>query len=266
MYNPDHKMPAVTEYLSSQNKGIPEWGLTKINAACWDALAQKDINDPALLRRVLYCDLARMHYALTQILTFDVDQALRKFFGQDFTNLPGFMKNNQTHRLNHMGLETYTPLDLWLNQTGNWTLELSERMDSPVTLLQTTRFPSSQALKNRVGANVEILCVWLEIEHRKLMMELFDIARPVPDPIRYNNLAVTDSFSQDIIWHYAIDVESATRVDEIHEHFLQLALNRTDYRLAYAKPVINRHDKSYHTKIIHQTLGMELEFATHTLV
>jgi len=266
MYNPDHKIPAATTYLSTADNELAVWPSALSDGACRKALTYKDISDPALLKTVRECDLSRMHYALTQLLTFDVDQALQRFFGQDFGNLPGFMQNNGPHRLNHLGMETYTPLDLWLDQADHWMAELSQRINHPVTLLRTTRFPSSQALQNRVGAGVEILCVWLQINQETLMMELFDIARPVPEAIRYHNLAAPDSFNHDLIWHYAIDLESTSRVDEIHERFIELTLGLSDYRLAYTKPVVNRHDNSYHTKIIHQTLGMELEFATHTLV
>jgi len=266
MYNPDHKLPAAPRYfpatVNSRITGYP----ASLDEICRKVLTEKNMTDASVRKKVRECDLSRMQYALTQIKTFNVNHSLHQFFGLDFSVLPRFMLGNQSHRLNHMGMETYTPLDSWLIPVDHWVSELSERMNEPVNLLHTTRFPSSQALQNRVGARVEILCVWVQINQVKLMMELFDIARPVPESLYCHDLAAPDSFQHDLIWHYAIDVASASRVDELHECFVELTLEKRDYRLAYTKPVLNRYDSSYHTKIIHKTLGMELEFATHTIV
>lgn len=260
----------------------PDIDLPDIYQAHQATLKKKHLHDAAALNRILHHDLERMDYALGQVQTFDVDQSLHQFFGPDFGKLPAFIRENRNHRLNHMGLEIYTPLDVWLSIVEAWQTRLSRSTGTSVTVMRTARFPSSSALQTRVGASVEILCVWFRQDNQKRMIELFDIGRPIPVRIRDgglhwvsdgyadtdipSDLRVVNSFKDDLIWHYAIDVQNVDRVDEIHETFMQLAINNRAYRLAYIQPVMNRHDGSYHTKIIHEELGMELEFATHDAV
>ncbi len=257
----------------------PKTDLSEICQTYTSQLARKNITTASILNRVLQHDLGRMNYALSQVQTFDVNQALHQFFGLDIEKLPTFIREKKHHKLNHMGLEIYTPLDIWLSMVETWQDKLSQVTGKPVNVIRTTRFPSSQALQTRVGAPVEILCVWFQLDKKKLMVELFDIGRPMPAPIRneglytisqsYDNadmpsqLWIINSFKDDLIWHYAIDVENTDRVDEIHNTFVALAASQPEYKLAYFQPVTNRHDGSYHTKIIHTELGMELEFATH---
>ncbi len=213
---------------------------------------------------------------MSEIRHHDVKQALTRFFGEHFQQLPPFISGKERLRLNHMGLEIYTPLDLWLTLTEVWVSQLAQDMNLAVSLERTTRFPSSHALQTRVGAFVEIMCTWMKVQDSELVIELFDIQRPLRVDLNQTiesgwlkgdgNPAdpwVSDSFTKDPIWHYAIDVQDQNEVEMIHDAFVKLALNHHDYRLAYLKPVYNRYDSSYHTKIIHQALAMELEFATH---
>ncbi|MGI9214059.1 MAG: hypothetical protein ACR2HF_16440 [Methylococcaceae bacterium] len=262
MYNPRQIIHPAMGMPYEENWAYPDINLHEVVATYHDVLDKKQVYDVPALVQMLRYDFSRMNYVLNQIQTFDVVQALRDFFEEDYDVLPAFISGIKAHRLNHMGLEIYTPLNTWLALAPIWLDSMSQFAGVPVKVTRTARFPSSQALQTRVGAAVEIMCAWFQIPDTRFMIELFDIARPIPDSI-YQNGSVEDSFRHDPIWHYAIDVDALGKVDEIHDTFMQLAVIRPDYRLAYFQPVTNRHDGSYHTKIIHKKLGMELEFAYH---
>lgn len=262
MYNPLQNPHSAMGMSYEESRGCPDSTLHEALSVYQDALDKKRIYDVPALVQMLKYDFARMNHVLNQIQTFDVAKALREFFDMEYAKLPACISGIKAHRLNHMGLEIYTPLDTWLALTPIWLDAMSQHAGVPVKVTRNARFPSSQALQTRVGAAVEIMCLWFQIPDTRFMIELFDIARPVPDSISLN-VSVEDSFIHDPIWHYAIDVDEPGKVDEIHETFMQLAVIRPDYRLAYFQPVTNRHDGSYHTKIIHKILGMELEFAYH---
>ncbi len=265
MYNPSQLMPAWIQPVRDNGTVRAKASLASLYATHRSALEKKHLHDLQTLKRVLDHDLRRIGHALNEVQTFDVNQALHQFFGQEFTLLPEFIRESHSHRLNHMGLEIYTPLDVWLALAEHWPPRLTELTGQVVEIVRTTRFPSSQALQTRVGASVEIMCVWFRQGNTGSMIEVFDIGRPVPDAILSRIMSAGDSFREDIIWHYAIDMPSIREVDQIHEQFTQLVVSHPEYKLAYFQPVTNRHDGSYHTKIIHRQLGMELEFATHQI-
>lgn len=242
-------------------------------------LDKKLILDEFALNHTIHFDLARMYYVLEQIQTFNVNHALHRFFGEQFSLLPSFISEKAEHRLNHIGFEIYTPLDVWVTLEKTWENQLSQMKGLTFTIEKMTRFPSSQALQTRVGAQVEIMCVWFRMANRLMVVELFDIAHPVNgylkeagfnSDINFDSGStklktgswIAKSFKNDPIWHYAIHLENHEMVEKTHESFVKLAANQPQYRLAYFKPVYNRFDGSFHTKIIHDELGMELEFAT----
>jgi hypothetical protein len=274
-----YSMPQQMWLASDSNPDWPEIDLQEYCKRHRSSLENKKLHNPSILNRTLHHDLGRMVYALHQVQNFNVNQALDQFFGPDFGKLPTFFREKTNHKLNHMGLEIYVPLDLWLSMLDVWQSKLSLSTGSTIEVVRTARFPSSKALQTRVGAPVEICCVWFQLARQKLMIELFDIGRPVPAHLRTNGLHdevcpghnqadewIIDSFRDDLIWHYAIDVENTDRVNEIHDTFITLTAAHSQYRLAYFQPVTNRHDGSHHTKIIHEALGMELEFATHETI
>ncbi|MGH8499673.1 MAG: hypothetical protein ACRERV_12840, partial [Methylococcales bacterium] len=115
------------------------------------------------------------------------------------------------------------------------------------------------------------------------MLEFFDIAHPltgVPDADRnmiyhlnpqalltngwkspHHRPAMQHWFCNDSIWHYSIRVGSRDAILQLHEEtFRELTAAVPHYRLVYEAPVENRHDGSFHTKIINLDNGVELEF------
>jgi hypothetical protein len=248
-------------------------------------LAVKHIHSEPDLYYSLCCDYAKMLHGLMEIQSLDVDRVLSDFFADHASSIPPILANVEDHRLNHLGFEVYVPLDLWLHQMDEWTSRLSRSLGQPIHLDKAIRFPSSQALQKRVNASVEILCLWIRVGERVLMVELFDIARSVKAVLphddgqihRYDSeilltgeqvfgrhqQAMTHLFENDAIWHYAIHVENRQTVLQLHEEFRLLSAEQPRYHLAYETPVHNRHDGSFHTKIINLIKSLELEFATH---
>ena len=150
------------------------------------------------------------------------------------------------------------------------------------------RFPASPSFQKRVGAYAEIMRIWLQVNERVLMLELFDIHRPADavlaggapklthrnfqglfrsdDAAPGHRQRLTRLVAEDEIWHYAFYVKRPVDVMELHAEWKALAAHNSNYVLPYAAPVHNQHDGSFHTKIIHRARPgvhrRELEFVT----
>ena len=141
-------------------------------------------------------------------------------------------------------------------------------------VLTFLRFPASPAFQTRVNAFWEIMRIWLVVNGRTLMLELFDIHRPADSVLdaaprlthrNFHGLAEDDEdlavghpervahlFSNDQIWHYALYAKRPADVSELHSEFLSLAARDSNFILPYDEPIHNPHDDSFHTKIIHK--------------
>jgi hypothetical protein len=246
-------------------------------------LQTKQIDNVAGLSEVLSFDFEKVFHALIEIQAVNVGQVLNNFF-QDFSEeLPPLIADVDKHQLSHVGFEICEPLDVVIANLPTWLTQLSTLFSKPVTLKKQLRFTASQAFQQRVNAFVEIFCIWLQIGEHGLMLELFDIGRPIAkvlpsgeNALYLNNANKLDAqqhaaamqylFQNDTIWHYSISVANRAAVLQLHEDFKQLATQQPQYKLAYPAPIQNQYDGSFHTKLINLTRHLELEFVTHSLM
>jgi hypothetical protein len=242
-----------------------------------DALTAKAIATEQDLLRVLLCDFEKVLHALLEIQTVNVNDMLADFFS-DLPAMPSILSTFTAHELNHVGFEICEPLDIVAQLLPQWLQELSVVLGKPVTLSRQLRFPASAGFRQRVGAVTEILCLWLQVDEQPVLLELFDIARPIAavlpsgdNPLlarqqqinpAQHRLAMRYLFCNDKIWHYSISVASRALVLELHEAFGTFSNEPSDYKRAYAVPIENQYDGSFHTKLINLTRGLEVEFVT----
>lgn len=245
-------------------------------------LLAKQVDSESQLQNILDWDFAKILHALLEMQSVDVDQVLLNFFADHASTVPEVLANVTDHRLNHLGFEIYAPLDLLLNEFDHWPDKLGRMLGQRVKIIKLLRFPASPAFQQRVGAAAEIMSVWARVGKQRLMLELFDIARPLDavlprvsvdldcyarDSVQriaaQHAQAMTGLFQNDKIWHYAIHVANRQTVEHLHQAFQTLMAEHPHYKLAYATPVENRYDGSFHTKIINLKQSLELEFATH---
>ncbi|CAK0769748.1 conserved hypothetical protein [Gammaproteobacteria bacterium] len=252
--------------------------LAQLLTAHAGALADKSITTQVQLLTMLHCDFEKVLHALLEIQLVNVDLVLADFFADSPNIASAILSTITDHKLNHIGFEICEPLDVVEAMLANWLAQLSLVLARPVTLNRQLRFPASNVFRQRVGAVTEILCLWLNIGEQGVMLELFDIARPIaavlPSGVHQLKLKQTNSnqaqhrltmhylFANDKIWHYSINVATRNMVLELHEAFISLTTEQTHYKLVSPALIQNQYDHSFHTKIIHLTRGLELEFVT----
>ena len=269
--------------------------IQEINALCEDLLrshgpllALKNIRTKRDLIQAIKLDLDKLTHALLEVKENRAPAVLQKFFVDAPVDRSAILGRLANERICHVGFEIHEPLDLVLHGIDRWIAHGNSTEGSNMRVKNFLRFPSSKAFETRVGAPTEIMRIALEVEGRGLLLELFDIHRPADDAIaagpaapRHRNFAplargeeadadhdqrLTDLFSQDAIWHYALHMRNADDVVATHRDLQALAAAHPAYRLAYAEPVPNKHDGSFHTKILRPATAtadrLELEFVT----
>jgi len=239
--------------------------LTKLFQQYQSVLQIKEINVEEMLAQAIEFDFKKAFYALTEIQSVDVNQILKNFF-LDAVAMPELLANPLG--LNHIGFECCQPLDVVFANLPNWLEKFSLAFQESVTLKKSLRFSASQAFQQRVNAKVEILCLWLSVGEKLLMLELFDIARPITNLLPNNvsefdkqQAAMAALFSSDNIWHYSINVGEQEQVERLHQELQTLCEQNAYYKLAYNAPIQNQYDGSFHTKLINLKCHLELEFA-----
>jgi len=235
-----------------------------------DMLDVKNIRTEEELARIVQADLDKIVWAVSELKNMTAPQLLTEFFGEDEIFLPGV----GNRALNHIGFEICEPLDLLLYDFGR-------RFGNPRTKIwKMLRFPASPQFQERAGAYVEIMRIWLKINACELMLELFDMHRPIDvSVLAPPSGGVLDShdlsgpadrrfpaslLAHDEIWHYAVYVDRTEYVSELHECLRSLARENSGYVLPFPTIVHNRHDGSFYTKIINSEKRLELEFVTET--
>lgn len=235
-------------------------------------LRAKRIDDGDRLLAVRRHDFGKLIQAVAKVRSIRVDSLLREVFFEGHADLAqAVLSLAPWPWLNHIGLEIHQPFDLLLCCLDDWIDSLSRIAQQPIQIEPISRFPASPALRRRVGAHAEILCLRLCLAGRVSILELFDIARPV-DRLDIPVFPAIDTldiacprrasaiFQDDTIQHYSIGLENRRAVDYIHRQLLGLSKRCPKYKLVYGHPVENRHDRSFHTKAANLALGMELEF------
>jgi hypothetical protein len=248
-----------------------------------DALALKQIRDERALRKILCCDYEKILNALVELKSTQVEQLVcEEFFRDEPAVALEILDHVTEQRLNHVGFEILEPLDLVVQGIEFWVDHLNRNLGSRIEVKKYLRFPASANFQRRVNAFTEIMCIWLRVDEQVLVLELFDIAHGVerllpvdkhgalyhinPEKllndewvVKHHRQAMRRLFEPDAIWHYSIPLNRRETVDALHRRLQALVVRQPLYKMAYGAPVENCHDGSYHTKIINQDQGLELE-------
>lgn len=240
---------------------------------------------PELLQAVRL-DLIKAFFVLNEIYSRTAVDVIHEFFTEQPDIVPQVLPYlDQTH-LHHLGFEVHEPHDLILPGFYRWLPHFSRWLGLPLQVNGTLRFPASTAFQERVGANTEMMQIWVGLADRELLIEMFDIFRPRTNSwsaIRQSlHFSTWQAWCRDFqagqhrvrlpwllagdkIWHYGIHIIDPAAVEGLHNHLRRVTEQHDTYRLAYDQPVYNPRDTSLHTKIMNQKVGLEIEFLTQNL-
>lgn len=271
------------DYISALNSQYDE--LLRVHS---EPLQRKNICSKQDLIQVIKLDLDKLTHGLVELHDTAASDILQDFFADSAMDVADVDRRLQQPYINHVGFEIFEPLDLTVFGIRHW-IELSKATLGANIKIQTSlRFPASAAFQQRVGAYTEILRIGLRVNERMLMLELFDISRPLDEVLRagrhnpthrnFHGLfsdehappghrqRLAQLFASDRIWHYAFHVGHPADVSALHTQLQTLAAADTAFTVPYEQPIHNKHDQSFHTKVIsHATATrarMEIEFVT----
>jgi hypothetical protein len=248
-----------------------------------ELLQRKNVRSKQRLLQIIKLDLDKLTHALLEVKERRAWPILTRFFAGHKTLLPAIAGRLEQNVIDHLGFEIHEPLDLVLHGLDHWLAKTRRTFQASLAIQDFLRFPASTAFQQRVGGYTEIMRLWVQVNGQTLMLELFDIHRPVDEffasgpakPLIHRNFdclvtpngindkdmgQVESLFQGDEIWHYAFRVRGFAEVMQLHAELQELAAGDPAYRLPYAAPVHNAGDGSLHTKIIQQAAGLELEF------
>jgi len=248
-----------------------------------ELLARKNVHSKQRLLQIIKLDLDKLTHALLEVRSRRARPVLNRFFAGHKSLLPDIAERLAGDAIDHLGFEIHEPLDLVLHGLNHWITRTRRSFQCSLEIQDFLRFPASHPFQRRVGGYTEIMRIWIRVQERTLMLELFDIYRPVdgffadgsPKSLTHRNFdclvapagstgedarTVESLFQRDAIWHYAFRVKSFEDVMHLHEDLQRLAAQDHIYRLPYDAPVRNLGDGSLHTKIVHQAAGLEVEF------
>ncbi len=248
-----------------------------------EPLRRKNVHSKQRLLQIIKLDLDKLTHALLEVKERRTWPLLKNFFADHEALLPKITARLEGNAIDHLGFEIHEPLDLVLHGLNHWMTKTRRTFQCSLEIHDFLRFPASDAFQTRVGGYTEIMRLWIQLNERTLMLELFDIHRPVdeffakglPKPLTHRNFdclvthtgtvgrdaeQVKSLFQGDAIWHYALPVRSFADVMQLHEELQTLTAGDPTYRLPYAAPVRNRGDGSLHTKIINRAADLEIEF------
>ncbi|MBF0100921.1 MAG: hypothetical protein HQK77_08445 [Desulfobacterales bacterium] len=248
-----------------------------------NTLTKKHIRTHQELMKVIRIDFEKMIFALMEVKNKKGLHIISDFFGKDKNNVLAILPELSEKNLYHLGFEVNQPMDLILYSFKYWIDKFNHQFKDSINEIKISRqlrFPASQAFQNRVNAYVEILRIWLELDHRELMLELFDIHHPLAISMMNDGYdsesdghphvtcikdyptAISRLLAGDSIWHYAIYVNHPNEVEKLHTYFKALVTQDMTYELPFVSLVNNKHDGSLYTKIINKKKRIELEFVT----
>ncbi len=227
---------------------------------------------------IVRVDYEKIMYALLELRNKPAFYIINDFFHKNEKHVREVMTKLKGDYLSHIGFEILEPLDLSEYGFEYGFNRFNEELGTEMYVTQIQRFPASQAFQDRVKAFTEIMRIWIQLDEREVMLELFDIHKPVDDYFLARNTtnirticdnkyifphAHTIYFAKDEIWHYALDVNTADNVRVLHNYFQYLANQDDDYFLPFKEIVNNKNDGSFYTKIINKQRRIEIEFVTH---
>lgn len=241
-------------------------------------LRVKNILNKQDLLKIIRVDYEKIVYALLELRNKPAFYVISDFFHKNDKHVSEVMNKLKGDYLSHIGFEVLEPLNLSEYGFEHGFNRFNEELGTDMFVTQVQRFPASQAFQDRVEAFTEIMRIWIQLDHREVMLELFDIHKPVNEYFLTHNTgtghAIDDEnhvfphahtiyFAKDEIWHYALDVNAADDVRALHDYFKQLASQDDNYLLPFTDIVNNKNDGSFYTKIINKQRRIEIEFVTH---
>ena len=250
-----------------------------------ESLARKNIRTRYQLAQAIALDLDKLTHALVEVKENSAERVLRRLVGKSAIR-EDIGERLSDQRIYHVGFEIHEPLDLVLYGIEHWIRQSNRVTGAGMRVGNVLRFPASPAFQKRVGACAEIMRIWLEVRERVLMLELFDIHRPVDSflgsapKLTHRNFdsllqdgdadahdtRLASLFAGDSIWHYAFYVRKPVDVIELHAELQILVAADSRYVMPYSAPIHNLHDNSFHTKIIKDgedpAQRLEFEFVT----
>jgi len=250
------------------------------------ALEKKGVDSTSSLLQAVRLDLVKACFVLAEIHNRTAADVVREFFADHPGIVPEILPKLDQPRLHHLGFEVHEPHDIVLPGFYYWTKQFSRRLDLPIRINGTLRFPSSTNFQKRVGAYTEMMQIWVEVNGRELLIEMFDIYRPRPTtwpPVKQalnfstwstwchaldsdqTQVRLPSLLVNDKIWHYGIHVSDPAGVEALNDTLTGFIADKRQYKLSYQKPVLNPRDTSLHIKIINQPQGLEIEFLTQNL-
>lgn len=280
---------ALAEVITAQRASTDVAQLSdELLSSHGDLLGSKNIRNKRQLIQAIKLDFAKLAHALYEVKGTGAPAVLENIFGGSALapeTVAGYLAD---HEIYHVGFEILEPMSLVLDGIHHWIEHSRQALEAEIKVLTFLRFPASEAFRKRVNAEAEIMRIWLQVNGRTLMLELFDIHRPADSildaapPLTHRNLhglveedeeaagghpeRLARLFSNDEIWHYALYAKRPADVIDLHEKFQALAALDSKFALAYQAPVHNPYDDSFHTKIIQRSnLGskrIELEIVT----
>jgi hypothetical protein len=251
-----------------------------------EPLERKNIRRRQQLVRAIKLDLDKLTHALLEVKENRAESLLRKLLGESAVNQDDVVARLAGQHIYHVGFEIHEPLSLVLYGINHWIQRSNQALGTGMFIRNYLRFPASPAFQKRVGAYAEIMRIWLQVNERVLMLELFDIHRPADSVLEsapklthrnFHGLfechdvddhdnRMTHLFKGDQIWHYALYVQRPSDVSDLHNELQSLTARSSKYFMPYAAPVYNQHDNSFHTKIVMDGGSpgdrLELEFVT----
>jgi len=253
-----------------------------------DILDKKFINSTEELINVIRIDFEKIIYALLEIENKKSNQLLNYFFNDqnEFLQIRLLMNNS----IYHVGFEINEPIDLFLYGLVYWISKFNQYFKKSLKIIKYLRFPSSNELQQSMNAYIEIIRVWLKVDNRQLMLELFDVQHKSKylSKLKNNNFDqycdkncdkscdencdiyfsnyfkfITSLFENDNIFHYALFVDNAQKVIKIHNELINLSKTNSNFVMPFNDKIIkNINDGSYFTKIKNINKKMQVEFVT----
>lgn len=230
--------------------------------------------------------MLKAYFVLAEIHNRTTAVVIHEFFA-DYSDIASeILQRVDSTQLHHLGFEVHEPHDIVLPGFYIWTKRFGLQLDIPIRINGTLRFPASRNFQDRVGAYTEMMQIWVEVNGRELLIEMFDIYRPREIPgvvnarfgaVRWQQLLHDDPLSPktnvlptllegDRIWHYGIHVSDPSSVEFLHNRLTDFVQDKGQYKLQYNQPILNLRDTSLHTKITNQELGLEIELLTQNQI
>jgi hypothetical protein len=249
------------------------------------SLGVKNIWTKQELINIIRIDFEKILYALFELKTKSIPQLLTDFFSENKKIVPNILAKLEGKSLSHIGFEINEPLAIVLYGFNHVLNKFNQTFGTQFKIIKVFRFPASLAFQHRVNAFVEVLRIWIQLNNREVMLELFDIHHKIDTFLLGNQFkikkrgiinnsyanesflinhsnAITPIITRDEIWHYAIDVDNSNEVTQLHNYFKRLVEQNDIYKLPFESIVKNNNDGSFYTKIINQKKRMEMEFVT----